>query len=683
VPRRSESFVELGPLTGMNDSSNPLALGKGFATSAVNVELDPESSVANKRLGSNRDTSLGMNGGAYLLTRHIPPDATEDAAQLWSANRVGGGVLAVGTKTGAGAWVSQGVHADQRDITRMVSFNGKIFFAGRTWFHNRMFVWDGTQIRYAGLTPPLTAPSWVVIGPGALPMTLRYYKVDFRIIDANGATQARGDPSASVACTPPILHAFVRVTRPATDITTLSATHWVIWGSTDNVTFYQMAAPILIATTTYDDAALPANYDDYNGVQTEPIGTFTPLPAATRIITDGHRLLMSGNGSQLTPATAIAGELAPRGNRVWFTPVLGTLDQGDDERIPDTLDQRNWTDIGENIGTGVITELAGPVDGQVYCFNRRRTWRLVPTGDLNAPYITYAVSDRVGAVGNVLGANITAVAGENEHGQPAIYFLSTDGLYRFSQNNLQFVSYDVMGALRSMTTLTPFIFSNTPRKQIWIVMRATILVYQWDQGRPDEDGDVRGGWTQWGITSLAIGNVTSFTGAALHNHTPGTASVAAESLVPWLAPGGDIAENCFIFNRADCLDGGTTPYYGSVRYAPVLPAAGEKRIRVGQPQMVCTRADVADTVLTVQVRRDFGVEYSYSRILIYEVPPVPTSYDYLVRTLEGLFEGDITAFDLAIGDINPLGGPSILTPTEFPWAVQYLTIPVIPQESRG
>jgi hypothetical protein len=39
-------------------------------------------------------------------------------------------------------------------------------------------------------------------------------------------------------------------------------------------------------------------------------------------------------------------------SRVWFTPRLGT-DEGDDERIPNSVDHQNYIDLDEKDGTSL------------------------------------------------------------------------------------------------------------------------------------------------------------------------------------------------------------------------------------------------------------------------------------------------------------------------------------------
>ena len=71
-------------------------------------------------------------------------------------------------------------------------------------------------------------------------------------------------------------------------------------------------------------------------------------------MSDTNRILLAGAWE----TTGTADQTEPKQNRVWYTPVLGSTDEGDDERIPNTVDQQNWVDVGNE---GPITGLGGPL----------------------------------------------------------------------------------------------------------------------------------------------------------------------------------------------------------------------------------------------------------------------------------------------------------------------------------
>ena len=181
--------------------------------------------------------------------------------------------------------------------------------------------------------------------------------------------------------------------------------------STDNANFYaiaQAATAVAIATTTYTDTIDPATYSTYT--LSEQTGQFVVPTSWKYVITDGNRLLGAG-----------AWETGGKNSRVWFTPVLGSTDHADDERIPNTTTQKNWVDLNENDG-GFITGLGGPIDGAVWAFKYRQIWKLVPTSDVSTPYLAKKRTTGIGCI-----EHRTIALAEDETGQPALYFMSHKG----------------------------------------------------------------------------------------------------------------------------------------------------------------------------------------------------------------------------------------------------------------
>lgn len=654
---RNDSWINFGPLRGQNSTENPLSLPPGTAIATSNVVLDPEGSVAVKRNGSSNLS--GAPSGTYLVARHKAPGSTEANAELWAFTFTAPSTFGAQRKVGSAAFVVI-PWTSTVSVIRTVTLNGKMFIAAFTGGLDRLLVWDGTVVREVGLTIML-APTVANTGAGAYPAILRYYKTDERIIDAGGRTIARSDLSAATSFTPSGVGTAARVTRGTVEI---NATHWVVWGSPDNVTYYQLAAPIAVATTTYDDSVQPQNY---SGTQPDEVGTYSAPPSVTRIITDGNRLIMAGKGT--TATSAGAGETEPKTNRVWFTPVLGSSDQGDDERIPNTGSQKNFIDLGENTNDGAISELVGPVNGVIFVFTKRRIWKLVPTGDVAKPYLSYPVSDRYGA-NNITDFGDTsrsimvgAVPGEDERGGPSAYFLSETGLYRVGDSGIQYVSYEIQDALNARNLTYAWLFSYPQKRQIWIVTpnagltTTKIFVYHWGQGNPDQDGDIRGGWTTWDYENNLF---VSY--GCTHNVTPGTAGWFAEILVPYFAIGAGIR----VFERAAATDGSTN-YAGSVTYAPILPTLGQSQVRLGNPTLIATAA--SGVSMQMSATRDFGTETRSATVSL----TATGSETQVVRTVEGLFSADDTAISIHIGDASPNANL---------WKVNWLTAPVTRQETR-
>src|SRR5262245_54144031 len=648
---RRDTWLQFGPLKGENTSQNPLVLDAQWAQATSNVILDPESSVAVKRRGSR--VMSDTPAGTYLLARFKPAQAAEADAELW-AFALDPGLKAYRRPGTATVWTPVVVPAELTLVMRTVTLNGKLFLAGRTTI-NRMFCWDGTAIRKVGILATV-APGVAEIPGGD--SHLRWYKVSWRRRDAvTGAIQAESELSPSIQYKPSGATNGAKISRPAVPE---QATHWIVWASMDGTNFFKLAEQI-VATTFWDDTAT-----SYSGEVAPEIGNFLPPPSPTRLITDGHRLMMSGNGSGLQAAAA--GETVPRYNRLWYTPVLGTSDRGDDERIPQTSFQRNYLDLGENTNDGTLSELAGPMDGEIYAFTRRRIWRLVPTGDLQTPYLTYPVSDRYGAEIGTTGVEVMAVTGEDHMGKPTVYFLSESGIYRLAAT-IQLVSFDIQPDIRATDRLNAFLFSYPQQRQLWFCTGGPagpcrIRVFHWGQGKPDEDGDVRGGWVTWNIG----GRTSGFQSAVRHNRQPGVDACMCQDLIPYLA-GYAANEPISYFDRPEGIDN-TTPFSASVAFAPWIATRAEKQFRIGNPVVIATER--AGVQLALDAYRDFGAELRSALISLQALAHEGTPTE-VVRTVEGLFSGDVTGLTLVIRDAAANAAL---------WRVDWCAVPLTEQEPR-
>lgn len=653
MARSNEAWISLGPLKGQNSSDNPLTLGEGWATDTENIVLDPLSCLAAKRRGSTR---LTLPPGSYNLARHVPLGSTEAQDELWTFASDEANRYFAWRKVGGGPWlVVEGFPSTFR-VIRALSFNGKLFLAG-SGVGNRLYLWDGTVVRKAGLlgsAAPTLSQGPAVAG---LPSRARFYKVDW-IYRHNNRVESRSELSA--AGTGPNVAGFgVTVTRPAP---VEHATHWRAWGSADGAIYFRLSGDLPLATLTFDDLVNPLAYAGEVGPE---IGTYLPPPMPTRLLTDGHRLLMSGNGSYFDQPQP--GETAPRTNRVWYTPVLGTLDQADDERIPFTSEQKNFLDIGDP-PQGDVTELVGPMEGQVFAFSRNRPWRLIPTGDLVTPYLTYPVTSVFGCGDTPHTISPAAALGETETGQPAIYFADqATGLYRITGGeDVQFVSADIHSEvlrLRPRRVVGDIVFAWPEVKQTWWLVQLQepvetwIYVFQWEAGHV-EARTVQGGWTKWKLAEHG-GAATMF---VLHNRTPGDATPHAKARVPYLCASGV----AYVFDRGAALDGDTS-YSASLTCAPLLPAAAHQTFRVAPPTLITTPHLM--TRLTVSAIRDFGTEERSADIWL-----APEGHETaVVRTAEGLFAADVTAVQIKIADA---------VPNVALWQIFLATMPASRQEPR-
>ena len=477
-------------LRGMNSSDPPARLGPSWATSILNVLLEPLS------LGRRRPTltaitlTSGPTVSTRFLYRHQPSGITKfgsGGAELWAfCGDTSGATLA---RRANGTW-STPTASDSptnwaSDLPHAVTFNGKLFMAYNTTV-NRLHLWDGSSVRRVGIAASAAA-TVANTGSGSYTATLRYYKIQWKILSGSD-TVATSELSASVSFTPSGSGTAARVTKPTTPD---SATHWVVFGSADNVTYYNVSGDTAVGTTTYDDSAEPNTYS--SGTVAPTAGLYVPPPSAKYLLSANNRLFMAGAWESSGAST----ETAPYQSRVWFTQVLGALDDtGEDEAIAQTTAYKDWIDVGEEDGDA-ITGLAGAVDGSIFVFKDRSIYRLSPTGDVNTPYRADQVTRSVGAVwqGGIC-------SGEDGQGNPAIYFQSVQGPMRIVSG----FGVERMGEdIRVRTGLVQSPFSTGKVTAVWDPSLQVVWWLGFDQNtcfgfqpRFESRGadGVRGGWTK-------------------------------------------------------------------------------------------------------------------------------------------------------------------------------------------
>lgn len=473
------------PIVGLRgrDGSTPseVAIPEFRAKEIWNCDLY-QASFARKRGGSAAvfalTTSEAFTGVLSHLSRHVPT-ADETLAELWGADNAATPV--VQRLAGGTAWASptlkDNIATRPQDVVA-VSFNGKnfMFFDSSV---DRSHVWDGSTVRRTGLATPAAA-TVANTGSGSYAATLRYYKIAYR----NSTDTRRSELSAAVSFTPSGSGTHARLTKPAA--INEGETHWIVYASADDQT-YVAVANIEVATTTYDDNTAPA---DYSGTAPQIAGSQTVPTSAKYGMTDGNRLLQAG-------AWETSGA---KHSRVWFTPVLGTADLGDDERIPDTVDQENWIDLDENDG-GFITGMGGPLQGVPWVFKYRQVWKLVPTGEVTAPYLPRSVSKSIGCI-----RHQSIVMAEDEMGNPAIYFLSHRGPYRAGPRGLEYLGRDIENLWATVnlgaTNVSCHAVYHADKHQVWFWLATNsandpnrIAVFDVQQGEPDQNGAIRNGWS--------------------------------------------------------------------------------------------------------------------------------------------------------------------------------------------
>lgn len=153
--------------------------------------------------------------------------------------------------------------------------------------------------------------------------------------------------------------------------------------------------------------------------------------------------------------------MTPKSNRYWWTAPLGATDNGDDERISNTSEIKNYDDIEED-----FTGLGGPLNGSVFLFSYGGVWKGINTGLAAAPYVTMRIAGASGAI-----HHRTIIKGEDENGEPALYWLSPVGPVRYGTRGFQRLHEDIDDIWRdvnlSATSQVAHGVYHRDKHQIW------------------------------------------------------------------------------------------------------------------------------------------------------------------------------------------------------------------------
>lgn len=643
-------------LGGRNGTDPPLSLPDNQCVEALNVDWY-QATLARKRGGSTAVSETGgtaFSSGIQSLFRHVPGNS-EAAAEFWGIDGAATPIVKrmTGGTTFADVTLSDAIATKPQEVNA-ATLNGKLFLAYDSTA-DRLHVYDpnlaSPRVRRVGFATP-AAPTAANNGSGSYPAITRYYRVRW-LQYSSPTVYRRSEPGAVLTFTPSGSGTDVTVTRPTA--ASEQETHWEVEGSRDGTTFYQLAgaggidSPIAIATTTYTDDNAIDDYD--NGTLSEDVGEFIPPTSVKYLLTDGNRLLLAG-----------AWETGGKNSRVWFTPVLGSTDHGDDERIPNTTDQKNWVDLNENDG-GFITGLGGPLDGAPWAFKYRQIWKLVPTGDVDTPYLPRKRTDGIGCI-----AHKTIVVGEDEAGRPALYFLSHRGPYRVGANGLQYLGRDNedvwLGMNLGATTVVGFTLWHPDKHQVWFYVATgssndpdVKMCFDVKLGVPDEKNQVRGGW------SKHTGDSCSARCGTLMSNTLG--ATMSKDLKPYIGRSSGTA-----IQKADTTsltDAGTAfRAYVTTRCLPTQKQMWH-HAGVGEPHLQAVAVD--DTWISITIVRDFGIE---TRSGVIELTPY-FNETRVTRKYAGLELSGASMVQLTIGDAYAVSRG---------WTLDTVMVPIGQEEHR-
>src|SRR4030095_13262499 len=501
--REWQWLVCLGP----NGGDHPLAIPDEMAAEVENIELI-ETGLGQKRRGSVLVTAGGdaFTGAASLY--NFIPEQDPSLAELWLANRQNPPKL---YRIAAGA-ASEATSPDQmtssQQYTRFRAFHGKLYIAYGSGV-NRLHVYDPKDtttpytIRRAGLIATFTSFTMGNTGSGNYPATLRFYRIQYIRRNSNGALVATSPLSAPTAFTPSGTGADVQMTV-VIPVTAEPATHIKVYGSTDNATYYDISGEqSMVAPPTsfiYHDAMLTSDYPFRPAAPLE--GAATPFPSVKYLATDGIHLL--GFGVWAGSPAAAGDSIPPVPGRGYFTPALGpSVELGDDERVSNTVEQQGWIDARPNSG-GVDRGLAGPLNDRFYVFQSDAIFMLAPTGSAVAPFARIILTTEYGAV-----SNRSIVMGEDEGGQPGLYFLNpADGPLRCTVGRtIDWGGKDVYDIWKTVdldiaVNWAHGVYDSRRKLVIWFVPQQGFslpnlaLVFDCSKGRTSALG-VRYGWGEW------------------------------------------------------------------------------------------------------------------------------------------------------------------------------------------
>lgn len=574
---------------GAMETVSPWAIPDGFAVSAINVDLSPHG-LMRPRCGTS--TISLTSGPSATINNMASIRSGASSEHLWAFSSFTS--TGVAHRWNGSSWSSITLSdspgpSGTNDYCVAVSYNNKVFLGYDGGSVNRLHCYDAgattPAVRRVGLTAP-AAPSIADQGAGAYAATLRYYKVQMLIhrdpSDASSAVHAQSELSSATSFTPSGGGASARVSKPTT---VDSATHWRIYGSTDNITFYQITGDLAVATTTYDDNVAPANYYAFSGVTAPEPGLFVPPPSCLYLATNGERLFMAG----AFESTAAATETTPSTRRVWFTRPIGATDGGDDESITQTIDSRYWVDIDNEDGSR-ITGLISALDGSVYAGTATSLWRLTDTGNTDDPIRAERVVAGAGPISQYCLTQTDTASGS------MIYFAAADGPYRYSPSSgVQYLGADwVVRSAATSSTSYPLMLSCTfdpeTRKLYWLYSSETVddsYVRVLDPTLLQEVGGVlRGGWS-------------------LNEYQYGSNKITCAAVYRGKVYFGGEGPTIFTHDTSVNTDNGGTAYAVTLATREVIPGDGTGMFRVDEP-FIYKRRDQAISITSARNRGGDG-----------------------------------------------------------------------------
>lgn len=642
--------------SGRNGTDPPEYLSAQQCSAAFNIDWS-RSTVGAKRNGSDPVALTGgtaFSGRIAFLSRHIP-GSTERDMELWGADDQATPIMKylAGGTTWANVTLVDAISNGFTSAVSSVTFNGKHWVAYKSAV-DRLHTSDvgAYTLRRAGVAAVVTAPTHAVAG-GAVTAT-RTYIVMFTT-QSGGVTIRRSNASATSTAQALVAQqdTLTRPTAPGD-----SETHWELYAADTDGVYWRIATTALATTTVIDNNV---TLSAVTGIVIPQPGINTPFPSVKYLATDNNRLFGAG-----------AWETGQPTSRVWFSPVLGDNDVGDDERYVNSTTRKTYVDLNEKDG-GAITGISQPINGVLYVFKYSHIWKLVPTGDPDAPYLPYRISSMVGCV-----SHHSITLGEDVAGRPAVYFASNHGPYRLGPAGLEYLGEDLEDFWGSTDTTIAVNFSTTDgnnpcfavwhptRHQYWLWVAVgsstdmnRILVFDRRRGVQVQEGNVRGGW------SIYTGNVADARCACLFSSTLG-ASMSTD-LRPYL--GRNANNNLYKADSTNLQDNATSyrAYFVTKAYSPA--GFGHKFSIEDGVMTAMAGAGSSGATITIKAIPDYGgnplTPVSKSANVLYTEYTPPTRQE---KRVEGMRLAGLRTVQFEIGDASALLSA---------WAIDSITIPYI------
>jgi hypothetical protein len=649
---------------GRNDTDSPMSLPLNQATEYLNCDWK-DTAFARKRGGATAVSQTGgtaFSSGIQTLERHTP--STETAAELWGIDGAATPIWKrlTGGTTWADVTVDDAVATKPQDVVG-AALNNKRFFAYDSSV-DRAHVYDPSlsspRVRRMGFATP-AAPTAANSGAGAYAATLRYYRVRWLQVDGTKIVR-RSEPGASVSFTPSGAGTGVTITRPAA--ASEGETHWEWEWSADDSVWYlgdiNNLHRVAIATTTATDLDTQATHLLRSAA--DPAGMYGRMPSVKFLMTDGNRIL-GGGAWEASGADSLGLQ-----SRVWHTPVLGSADKGDDERVENMTTRKGWTNLNESDGGG-LTGCGGPLGGVPFWFKYRQVWKLQPTSDAVTPYLPRKLRDDIGCI-----AHKTIAIGQDQYGNAAIYFLSHRGPYRIVQTGIgtfdvEYIGRDNEVTWRSMNLAATTVVGHSvyyPDLHQWWVWIATgssndpdvKMVFDVQLGREDAHNEIRGGWAKH------TGDSAGARCSCLFSNTLGASM--SRDLKPHIGrSSGAVIGKC---DTADLDDFGTD-FQAYVTTRPLLATKDLAR-KVGLMESTIIGKALAGSDVSVTINRDFGKETPTPKTI--SLAPA-ASETRVVKKVEASEMGEADVIQITVGDSAA---------NEEAWSVDAIVVPVYQQEKR-